>query len=139
MYLRDSVQSNEKKSKVEIKSDVAVNLSGKRLPSAGSPCKRKSWFDHKVIIRSYVYASSVVHATEIHLRSLIGAPTCMRVYTNSAELDAQSERGISKSSAEKIYMRIALQKSSTCADRLLDNHVVISGHRKFVTGKVCAV
>ena len=121
----------KKKSKVEIKSDVAVNLSRKRLPSAGSPCKRKSWFDHNVIIRSNVYATSVVHATEIHLRSLIGARTCMRVYTNSAELDAQSERGISKSSAEKIYMRIALQKSSTCADRLLDDHVVISEHRKF--------
>ena len=84
-----------------------------------------------MIIRSYVYATSIVHATEIHLHSLIGARTCMRVYTNSAELDAQSERGISKSSAEKIYMRIALQKSSTCADRLLDNHVVISEHRKF--------
>ena len=35
----------------------------------------------------------------------------------------------SKSSAEKIDMRIALLKSSTCADRLLDNHVVISEHR----------
>ena len=120
----------KKKSKVEIKSDVAVNLSGKRLPSVGSLCKRKSWFDHNVIIRSYVYVSSVIHATEIHLPSLIGARTCMRVYTNSAELDAQFERGISKSSAEKIDMRIALQKSSTCADRLLDNHVVISEHRK---------
>ena len=53
-------------------------------------------------------ASSIVHATEIHLRSLIGTRTCMRVYMNSAELDAQSERGIFKSSAEKIYMRIAL-------------------------------
>ena len=91
----------KKKSKVEIKSDVAVSLSGKRLPSAGSPCKRKSWFDHNVIIRSYVYATRVVHATEIHLHKLIGARTYMRVYTNSAELDAQSERGISKSSAEK--------------------------------------
>ena len=121
----------KKKSKVEIKSDVAVNLSGKRLPSAGSPCRRKSWFDHNMIIRSYVYATSVVHATEVHLRSLTGPRTCMRVYTNSAELDAQSGRGISKSSAEKIYIRIALQKSSTCADRLLDNHVVISAHRKF--------
>ena len=79
----------KKQSKVEIKSDVAVNLSGKRLPSAGSSCKRKSWFDHNVIIRNYVYTSSIVHATEIHLRSLIG--TCMRVKTNSAELDAQSE------------------------------------------------
>ena len=110
MYLRDSVQFNEKKkkSKVEIKSDVAVNLSGERLPSAGSPCKRKSWFDHNVIIRSYVYVRSVVHATEIHVCSLIGARTCMLVYTNSAVLDAQSERGISKSSAEKIDMRIAL-------------------------------
>ena len=87
-----------------------VNLSGKRLPSAGRPCKRKSWFDLNVIIRGYVYASSVVHATEIHLRSLIGARTCMRVYTNSAERDAQSERGISKSSAEKIYMRIAYRR-----------------------------
>ena len=84
----------KKKSKVEIKSDVAVNLFGKRLPGVGIPCKRKSWFDHNVIIRSYVYASSVVHATEIHLRSHIGARTYMRVYTNSAELDAQSERGI---------------------------------------------
>ena len=91
----------EKNSKVEIKSDVAVNLSGKRLPSAGRPCERKNCFDLNVIIRGYVYASSVVHATEIHLRSLIGARTCMRVYTNSAELVAQSERGISKSSAEK--------------------------------------
>ena len=54
-----------------------------------------------MIIRGYVYATSVVHATGIHLRSLIGARTCMRVYTNSAELDAQSEQGISKSSAEK--------------------------------------
>ena len=108
MYLRDSVQSNGKKSKVEIKSAVAVNLSGKRLPSAGSPCRRKSWFDHNVMIRIGVYASSVVHATEIHMHSLIGARTCMRIYTNNAELDAQSERGISKSSAEKIYMRIAL-------------------------------
>ena len=84
-----------------------------------------------MIIRSYVYATSVVHATVRNLRSLIGARTCMRVYTNSAELDAQSEQGISKSSAEKIYMRIALQKSSARADRLLDNHVVISEHRKF--------
>ena len=81
----------KKQSKVEIKSDVAVNLSGKCLPSAGSPCKRKSWFDHNVIIRNYVYASSVVHATEIHLRSLIRARTCMQVNMNSAELDAQSE------------------------------------------------
>ena len=92
----------KKKSKVEIKSDVAVNASGKRLPSAGRPCKRKNWFDHNVIIRGYVYASSVIHATEIHMRSLIGACTCVRIYTNSAELDAQSEQGISKSSAEKV-------------------------------------
>ena len=91
MYLRDSVQSMEKKSKVEIKSNVAVNLSGKHLPSAGSPCKRKSWFDHNVIIRSYVYVSRIVHANKIHLRSLIGTHTCMPAYTNSAELDAQSE------------------------------------------------
>ena len=55
-----------------------------------------------MIIRSYVYASSIVHAGEIYLHSIIGARTCMRVYTNSAELDAQSERGISKLSAEKI-------------------------------------
>ena len=93
----------KKQSKIEIKSDVAVNLSGKRLPSAGSQCKRKSWFDHNVIIRNYVYAHSVVHATEIHLPNLIGARTCICVYTNSAELDAQSERGISKLSAEKMY------------------------------------
>ena len=92
MYLCDSFQSNEKKqSKVENKSDVAVNISGKRLPSAGSPCKRESWFDHNAIIKNYVYASSVVHATETYLRSLIGTRTCMHVNTNSAELDAQSE------------------------------------------------
>ena len=48
-----------------------------------------------------MHASSVVHATEIHLRSLIGACTYMRIYTNSDGLDAQFERGISKSSAEK--------------------------------------
>ena len=81
-------------------------FSGKHLPSAGRPCKRKNWFDHNEIIRSYVYASSVVNATEIHLRSLIGARTCMHLYTNSAELDAQSERDIAKSSAQKIYMRM---------------------------------
>ena len=34
---------------------VAVNLSGKRLTSAGRPCKRKSWFDHNVIIRGLMY------------------------------------------------------------------------------------
>ena len=39
--------------------------------------------------------------TEIHLRSLVGASTCMRIYMNSAGLDAQSERGIAKSSADK--------------------------------------
>ena len=83
-------------------------LSTKRLPSKGSSCKRKSWFDHNVIIRSFVYASSVVHATEIHLRILIGARTCMPVYTSSTKLDAQSERGISKSSAEKIYMYMGI-------------------------------
>ena len=74
---------------------------GKCLPSTSRPCKRKSWFDHNEIIRGYVYASSIVHATEIHLRSPIGAGTSMRVYTNSPELDMQSEWGISKSSAEK--------------------------------------
>ena len=74
---------------------------GKRLPSTGRTCKRKSWFDHNEIIRGYVYASSIVHTTEIHLRSLFGACTCTRIHTNSAELDAQSERAISKSSAEK--------------------------------------
>ena len=57
--------------------------------------------DYNEIIRGYVYASSVVHATEIHLRSLIRARTCMGIYTNSTELDVQSEQGISKSSAEK--------------------------------------
>ena len=108
---------------------------GKRLPSAGRPCKRKSWFGHNEIIRGYVYASSVVHATEIHLRSLIGARTCMRVYTNSAELDGQSERGISKSSAEKY---ICEQKLTTCADRLPDNHVVISEHRNSYYWKTSA-
>ena len=91
----------KKKLKVEIKSDVAVNFSGKCLLSAGRLCKQKNWFDHNVIIRGYVYAISVVHATEIYLRSLIGVCTCMHIYTNSGELDAQSEWGISKSSAEK--------------------------------------
>ena len=71
------------------------------MPSAGRPCKRKSWFDHIEIIRGYVYASSIDQATEIHLRSLIGACTCMRVYTNRAEPDVQSEQGVSKLSAEK--------------------------------------
>ena len=122
MYLRDSVQSNEKKYQRLKLSQVLRSTFPENVCLAQVIT---------MIIRSYVYATSVVHATEIHLRSLIGARTCMRVYTNSAELDAQSERGISKSSAEKIYMRIALQKSSTCADRLLDNHVVISEHRKF--------
>ena len=74
---------------------------GKRLPSAGRPCKTKGWFDHDEIIRGYVYANSIVHATEIHLRCLIGARTCMGVYTKSAKLDTQSERGISKLSTEK--------------------------------------
>ena len=122
MYLRDSVQSNEKKYQRLKLSQMLRSTFPENVCLAQVIT---------MIIRSYVYATSVVHATEIHLRSLIGARTCMRVYTNSAELDAQSERGISKSSAEKIYMRIALQKSSTCADRLLDNHVVISEHRKF--------
>ena len=40
-------------------------------------------------------------AAEIHQRSLFGACTCTRLYMDSAELDEQSERGISKSSAEK--------------------------------------
>ena len=75
LYIFVTDQFIDKNSNVEIKSDVAVNLSGKRLPSAGRPCKRKNWFDLNVIIRGYVYARSVVHATEIHLRSLIGALT----------------------------------------------------------------
>ena len=52
----------------------------------------------------------------------------MRIYTNSAELDAQSEQGISDSSAEKIHVNSV--KLTTCAGRLLDNHVVISEHHK---------
>ena len=55
----------------------------------------------------------------------------MHIYTNSAELDAQFERGISNSSAEKIYVN-SVNKLTTFADRLLDNHVVISER---VTGK----
>ena len=55
--LGDSDQLMKKKSKVEIKSDVAVNLSGKRLASIGCPCKQNNWFDHNVINRGYVYAS----------------------------------------------------------------------------------
>ena len=55
IYLHDNDQFNKKKkdyqTDVEIKFDVAVNLSGKHLSSAGRPCKRKSWFDHNVIIR----------------------------------------------------------------------------------------
>ena len=49
----------------------------------------------------------------------------MRIYTNSAELDAQSERVISNSSAGKINVN-SVKKLTTCADRLPDNHVVIS-------------
>ena len=102
IYLRDSDQLIEKKNRrLKLSQMLRSTFPGKRLPSAGRPCKRKSWFDHNEIIRGYVYASSLVHATEIHLRSLIGARTCMRVYTNSAELDERSERGISKASAEK--------------------------------------
>ena len=48
--------------------------------------------------------SSIVHDTEIHLCSLIGASTCMRVYTNRAGLYMQSKWGISKSSVEKKCM-----------------------------------
>ena len=59
----------------------------------------------------------------------------MRVYTNSAEFDAQSERGISKSSAEKY---ICEQKLMTCADRLPDNHVLISEHRNSYYWKTSA-
>ena len=55
----------------------------------------------------------------------------MHIYTNSAELDTQSELGISNSSAEKIYVN-SVKKLTTFADRLLDNHVVISER---VTGK----
>ena len=75
-----------------------------------------------------MHANSVVHATETYLRRLIRAHICMRIYTNSAELDARSEQGISSSSAEKIYVNSV--KLTTCAGRLLDNHVVISEHRK---------
>ena len=42
--------------------------------------------------------------------SLIGARTCMHVYTNSAELDAQSGRGISKSSAEENIYANSVEK-----------------------------
>ena len=52
----------------------------------------------------------------------------MRIDTNSAELDVQSEQGISDSSAEKIHVNSV--KLTTCAGCLLDNHVVISEHRK---------
>ena len=63
----------------------------------------------------YNYASSVGHATEIPLRSLIGARTCIRVYTKGAELDAQSVRGISKSSAEKnIYANSLIDVIDMC-------------------------
>ena len=73
----------------------------------------------------YMRVASLCY-TEIHLHSLVGASTCVPIYMNSAGLDAQSERGISKSSAEKkVYMRIDTEVT-TCADCLLDNHVVIS-------------
>ena len=91
----------EKNRRLKLSQMLRSTFPGKPLPSAGLPFKQKSWFDHNEIIRVYVYAGSVVHATEIHLRSLIGAHTCMHEYTNSVELDAQSEWGISKSSAEK--------------------------------------
>ena len=43
--------------------------------------------------------SSVIHATEIHVHSLIRVRTCM-----GTELDAQSERGISMVCGKKIYI-----------------------------------
>ena len=63
IYLRD-LPVYRKNSKVEIKSDVAVNLSGKRLPGTGRPCKRKSWFDHHLIIKGCVYVSSIVTSAQ---------------------------------------------------------------------------
>ena len=45
--------------------------------------------------------SSLARCGRNHQRSLFGACTCTRVYIDSAELDEQSERGISKLSAEK--------------------------------------
>ena len=127
-----------KNSKVEIQSDVAINLFRKRLPSAGCPCKRKSWFDHNVIIRGYVYASSVVHATEIHRRSLIGAHTCMRVYTNSANL-MHSLNGSYPNHLRKKYIYVnSIQMLLTCTDCLLNNHVVLSEHRNSCYWKTSA-
>ena len=93
MCLRGSDQLIEKIQRLKLSQMLWSIFLGKRLPSVGRPCKPKSWFDHNVIIRGYVY-----------LRSFIGARTYMCVNMNSAELHAQSERGISKSSAEKIYM-----------------------------------
>ena len=78
-------------------------------------CKRKSWFDQRNNMRLSVYASSVVHATETHLRSLIRACICMRVYTNSGRLDALSERGISKSSGN-IFNKNKKKESGDQAD-----------------------
>ena len=78
--------------------------------------------------------SSVVHATEIHLRSLVGTRTCMHVHTNSVGLDAQSEQDISKSSS----VEKSVYAFMTSADRLLNNHVVISEDRNSCYRKTSA-
>ena len=61
----------------------------------------------------------------------------MYAHIHSAELDAQSERGISNSSAGKINVN-SVKKLTTCADHLLDNHVVISEHGKSCYWKTSA-
>ena len=77
-----------------------------------------------MIIRGYVYSSSVLHDTEIHLRSLVWGMNMLARIQVCTELDAQSEQRISKSSAGTAY------RLTTCPDCLLDNYVVKSEHRK---------
>ena len=57
------------------------------------------WFDHNVIIRGKMFMRVAKFMTLKYIcTALLGKA---HVYTNSAELDAQSEQAISKSSAEK--------------------------------------
>ena len=60
------------------------------------------------------------------LPKYIWAASCMHVYTNSVGLCGQSEWGMSKSSAAK-----SVYAFMTSADRLLNNHVVISEDRNY--------
>ena len=93
---------------------------GKRLPGSGR--KQKSRFDHSEIIRGYVYANSVVHATQIYLCSLIGARTCMRIALNLTSAEYYANKCIEVNDI----------------DCLLDNNMVISEHRKSCYWKMSA-